>query len=124
MESLPKREVDKGHFFIDQINEEDYLNKDFDNEDGMSTNYRQYLQNSKIKREMTKSSYYHPYLKDVNLSEFEKRFTTLLILKLALWHYPFTKIDTHMNRWHFNHSYHILDGDKIEHKGEIFKHKS
>ena len=36
----------------------------------MSTNYRQYLQIVKSK-ENDKSSYYHPYLKDV-ISEFEK----------------------------------------------------
>jgi len=110
-----KKEVDKGHFFIDQINEDDYLKKDFDNEDGMSTNYRQYLQIVKSK-ENDKSSYYHPYLRDI-ISEFEKpyHFIDFETSSVAL---PFHKNRHPYESLAFQYSYHILDGDKIEHKGE------
>ena len=44
-----KKETDQGNFLIDQVNEEKYLNNEVEDENGMSTSFRQYIQIKKYK---------------------------------------------------------------------------
>ena len=110
-----KKETDLGNFFMNQVNEEDYLKKDFEDANGMSSTYRQFIQIKKDK-ENDNTPYYHDYLKDVILS-FEKPYHFIDFETSAV------AIPFHKNRFPyesvaFQYSYHLLDQDKIEHKGE------
>jgi len=110
-----KKETDLGNFFMNQVNEEDYLKKDFEDANGMSSTYRQFIQIKKDK-ENYNTPYYHDYLKDVILS-FEKPYHFIDFETSAV------AIPFHKNRFPyesvaFQYSYHLLDQDKIEHKGE------
>ena len=110
-----KKETNLGNFFMNQVNEEDYLKKDFEDANGMSSTYRQFIQIKKDK-ENDNTPYYHDYLKDVILS-FEKPYHFIDFETSAV------AIPFHKNRFPyesvaFQYSYHLLDQDKIEHKGE------
>lgn len=110
-----KKETDLGNFFMNQVNEEDYLKKDFEDVNGMSSTYRQFIQIKKDK-ENDNTPYYHDYLKDVILS-FERPYHFIDFETSAV------AIPFHKNRFPyesvaFQYSYHLLDKDKIEHKGE------
>ena len=111
-----KKEVDKGNFFIEQINENDYLREDIKKNDGMTTNFRQYLQIIKTKNKDL-SSYYDPKLTDTILS-FEKpyHFIDFETSAMAL---PFHKNRKPYEPVAFQYSYHLMDNKKIEHKGEF-----
>ena len=84
--------------------------------DGMTTNFRQYLQIIKTKNKDL-SSYYDPKLTDTILS-FEKpyHFIDFETSAMAL---PFHKNRKPYEPVAFQYSYHLMDNKKIEHKGEF-----
>ena len=110
-----KKETDRGNFLINQVNEEDYLNNDIEDENGMSTSFRQYIQ---IKKEKEKDNtpYYHEFLSDV-IGGLEKpyHFIDFETSGVAI---PFHKNRSPYESVAFQYSYHLFDDDKIEHKGE------
>ena len=110
-----KKETDRGNFLINQVNEEDYLNNDIEDENGMSTSFRQYVQ---IKKEKEKDNtpYYHEFLSDV-IEGLEKpyHFIDFETSGVAI---PFHKNRSPYESVAFQYSYHLFDDDKIEHKGE------
>ena len=110
-----KKETDQGNFLIDQVNEEEYLNNDAEDDNGMSTSFRQYIQ---IKKEKEKDSlpYYHEYLNDI-IEGLEKpyHFIDFETSGVAI---PFHKNRSPYEPVAFQYSYHLFDDDKIEHKGE------
>ena len=110
-----KKETDLGNFLIDQVNEEKYLNNEVEDENGMSTSFRQYVQ---IKKEKEKDNtpYYHEFLSDV-IEELEKpyHFIDFETSGVAI---PFHKNRSPYESVAFQYSYHLFDDDKIEHKGE------
>ena len=110
-----KKETDLGNFLMDQVNEEEYLKKDIEDENGMSTSYRQYIQVKKDK-ENDLTPYYHDYLKDVILSlEKPYHFIDFETSAVAI---PFHKNRHPYESVAFQYSYHLFDGKQIEHKGE------
>lgn len=110
-----KKETDQGNFFLSQVNEELYLNNDVEDEKGMSTSFRQYIQIKKDK-EKDRTPFYHEYLIDT-LQELEKpyHFIDFETSSVAI---PFHKNRSPYESIAFQYSYHLFDGDKIEHKGE------
>ena len=110
-----KKETDQGNFLIDQVNEESYLNNNIEDENGMSTSFRQYIQ---IKKEKDKDNnpYYHEFLSDV-IEGLEKpyHFIDFETSGVAI---PFHKNRSPYESVAFQYSYHLFDDDKIEHKGE------
>ena len=110
-----KKETDQGNFLIDQVNEESYLNNNIEDENGMSTSFRQYIQ---IKKEKDKDNnpYYHEFLSDV-IGGLEKpyHFIDFETSGVAI---PFHKNRSPYESVAFQYSYHLFDDDKIEHKGE------
>ena len=110
-----KKETDRGNFLINQVNEEEYLNNDIEDENGMSTSFRQYVQ---IKKEKEKDNtpYYHEFLSDV-IEGLEKpyHFIDFETSGVAI---PFHKNRSPYESVAFQYSYHLFDDDKIEHKGE------
>jgi len=110
-----KKETDRGNFLINQVNEEEYLNNDIEDENGMSTSFRQYVQ---IKKEKEKDNtpYYHEFLSDV-IGGLEKpyHFIDFETSGVAI---PFHKNRSPYESVAFQYSYHLFDDDKIEHKGE------
>ena len=110
-----KKETDLGKFLMNQVNEEEYLKKDIEDENGMSASYRQYIQVKKDKENDT-TPYYHGYLKDVILS-LEKPYhfidfeTSAVAIPFHKNRYPYESVA-------FQYSYHLFDGEQIEHKGE------
>ena len=110
-----KKETDQGNFLIDQVNEESYLNNNIEDENGMSTSFRQYIQ---IKKEKDKDNnpYYHEFLNDV-IEGLEKpyHFIDFETSGVAI---PFHKNRSPYESVAFQYSYHLFDDDKIEHKGE------
>ena len=110
-----KKETNLGNFFINQVNEEHYLKKDLEDENGMSTNFRQFIQIKKDK-ENDNTPYYHDYLKDVILGlEKPYHFIDFETSAVAI---PFHKNRSPYESVAFQYSYHLLDQNKIEHKGE------
>ena len=110
-----KNETDKGNFLIDQVDEEEYLKNDKEDTNGMSTSFRQYIQIKKDK-ERDLEPYYHDYLKNV-IEELEKpyHFIDFETSSVAV---PFHKNRSPYESVAFQYSYHLLDDNKIEHKGE------
>ena len=110
-----KKETDQGNFLIDQVNEEEYLNNDIEDENGMSTSFRQYIQIKKNK-EKDHTPYYHEYLSDV-IQGLEKpyHFIDFETSGVAI---PFHRNRSPYESVAFQYSYHLYDDDKIEHKGE------
>jgi len=110
-----KKETDQGNFLIDQVNEEEYLNNDIEDENGMSTSFRQYIQIKKSK-EKDHTPYYHEYLSDV-IQGLEKpyHFIDFETSGVAI---PFHRNRSPYESVAFQYSYHLYDDDKIEHKGE------
>ena len=110
-----KKETDQGNFLIDQVNEEEYLKNDVEDENGMSTSFRQYIQIKKDK-EKDSSPYYHKYLNDI-IEGLEKpyHFIDFETSGVAI---PFHKNRSPYESVAFQYSYHLFDDDKIEHKGE------
>ena len=110
-----KKETDRGNFLINEVNEEEYLNNDVEDENGMSTSFRQYIQ---IKKEKEKDNtpYYHEFLSDV-IEGLEKpyHFIDFETSGVAI---PFHKNRSPYESVAFQYSYHLFDDDKIEHKGE------
>lgn len=110
-----KKETDRGNFLINQVNEEEYLNNDIEDENGMSTSFRQYIQ---IKKEKEKDNtpYYHEFLSDV-IEGLEKpyHFIDFETSGVAI---PFHKNRSPYESVAFQYSYHLFNDDKIEHKGE------
>lgn len=110
-----KKETDKGNFLIDQVNEEEYIDNEVEDENGMSTSFRQYIQIKKDK-ERDNTPYYHEYLSDV-IQGLEKpyHFIDFETSGVAI---PFHKNRSPYESVAFQYSYHLYDDDKIEHKGE------
>lgn len=110
-----KNETDQGNFLIDQVNEKEYLNNEIEDENGMSTSFRQYIQIKKDK-EGDNTPYYHEYLCDV-IQGLEKpyHFIDFETSGVAI---PFHKNRSPYESVAFQYSYHLFDNDKIEHKGE------
>lgn len=110
-----KKEVDRGNFIINQVNEEEYLTGDIEDVNGMSTAFRQYVQIKKDKLKDT-TPYYHEYLTDV-VGGLEKpyHFIDFETSGVAI---PFHKNRSPYESVAFQYSYHLYDGNKIEHKGE------
>lgn len=110
-----KKETDQGNFIIDQVNEEEYLNNEVEDENGMSTSFRQFIQIKKDK-ERDNTPYYHEYLSDV-IQGLEKpyHFIDFETSGVAI---PFHKNRSPYESVAFQYSYHLFDNDKIEHKGE------
>jgi hypothetical protein len=110
-----KKETDRGNFLINEVNEEEYLNNDVEDKNGMSTSFRQYIQ---IKKEKEKDNtpYYHEFLSDV-IEGLEKpyHFIDFETSGVAI---PFHKNRSPYESVAFQYSYHLFDDDKIEHKGE------
>lgn len=110
-----KKETDLGNFLINQVNEEEYLNNDIEDENGMSTSFRQYIQIKKDK-EGDNTPYYHEYLSDIIEGlESPYHFIDFETSGVAI---PFHKNRSPYESIAFQYSYHLLDNNKIEHKGE------
>ena len=110
-----KKETDRGNFLINQVNEEEYLNNDIEDENGMSTSFRQYIQIKKDK-EKDNTPYYHEFLSDI-IEGLEKpyHFIDFETSGVAI---PFHKNRSPYESVAFQYSYHLFSDDKIEHKGE------
>jgi len=110
-----KKETDRGNFLINQVNEEEYLNNDIEDENGMSTSFRQYIQIKKDK-EKDNTPYYHEFLSDI-IEGLEKpyHFIDFETSGVAI---PFHKNRSPYESVAFQYSYHLFDDDKTEHKGE------
>ena len=110
-----KKETDRGNFLIDQVNEEEYLNNEVLDENGMSTSFRQYIQIKKDK-EKDRTPFYHEYLKEI-IEGLEKpyHFIDFETSGVAI---PFHENRSPYESIAFQYSYHLFDENKIEHKGE------
>ena len=110
-----KKETDLGNLLMNQVNEEQFLKKDIEDENGMSTSFRQYIQVKKDKENNT-TPYYHEFLKDIILSlEKPYHFIDFETSAVAI---PFHKNRSPYESVAFQYSYHLFDGDNIQHKGE------
>jgi len=110
-----KKETDLGHFLMNQVDEKQYLNNDIEDEDGMTTSFRQYIQ-IKRDKENDLTPYYHEYLKDIILElEEPYHFIDFETSSVAI---PFHSNRSPYESIAFQYSYHKLSDNRIEHKGE------
>lgn len=110
-----KKETDLGHFLIEEVDEQKFLESAIEDDHGMSTNYRQFIQIHKSKSNDS-SPFYHEYLSDV-LESLEQpyHFIDFETSSVAI---PFHKNRSPYEATAFQYSYHLLDSGNIKHKGE------